>query len=125
MHSPMIYGKDESPQYSVLQYIEKYIISDFILCVTNLLIKFSVESVSGYEVFKLNKYLFGILYPYGVVKWMLNCTLLRLLMCMFCANCILRWIYLRMQNNSICIFISLLLSGINYVFDILEVPRLL
>ena len=52
------------------------------------------------------------------------CSPLWFLTCLFCASCMLRSIHLITQSNSKRIIICLVLSGIIYILDVLDVPRL-
>lgn len=47
-----------------------------------------------------------------------------LFLILFCASCMLRSIHLITQSNSKRIIICLVLSGISYILDVLDVPRL-
>lgn len=105
-------------------YFQRYIVPYFILCGVNFLIEALISICFRAGMFPFNKYLCGILYSYGSTEWMPNCSPLWFLTCLFCASCMLRSIHLITQSNSKRIIICLVLSGISYILDVLDVPRL-
>ena len=94
-------------------YFQRYIVPYFILCGVNFLIEALISICFRAGMFPFNKYLCGIL-----------CSPLWFLTCLFCASCMLRSIHLITQSNSKRIIICLVLSGISYILDVLDVPRL-